>query len=67
MPLSNWPPGVGQHVRPVPQLIPSGVTAQEDLADGVVPGHSVVVPNGDHQVDSLWTKRATFQMFKRRR
>lgn len=63
VPLSDWPPRVGQHVGPVPQLVPWGVAAQEDLPHGVVSCHGVVVPDGDHQVHPLWTTRAFSLIF----
>ena len=55
VPLGDGPPRVGQHVGPVPQLVPRGVAAQEDLPHGFVSGHGVVVPHRDHQVHPLWT------------
>jgi len=61
VPLTHGPPGVGQHVRPVEQLVAAGVGAQEDLPHGVVTGDGVVVPHRDHQVQTLgppWIKPA---------
>lgn len=53
VPLRHRPPRAGQHVGPVAQLVPRGVAAQEDLPHGVVPGHGVVVPHGEHQMHPL--------------
>lgn len=53
VPLGDGPPGVGQHVGPVPQLVARGPAAQEEFADGLVLGHSVVVPDGDDNIHVL--------------
>lgn len=53
VPLGQGPARVGQHVRPVPQLVARGPAAQEEFADGLVLGHSVVVPDGDDNIHVL--------------
>jgi len=58
VPLGNGPPGVGQHVGPVPQLRARGVAACEDLADGFVLPQLVVVQHRDDHLHFL--KEETF-------
>lgn len=58
VPLGNGPPGVGQHVGPVPQLRAGGVAAREDLADGFVLPQLVIVQHRDDHLHFL--KEETF-------
>lgn len=53
VPLGEGTPWVGQHVRPVLQLVTSGPTAQEEFADGLILGHFVIVPDGDDHIHIL--------------
>lgn len=53
VPLGKGPAWVGQHVRPVPQLVACGPTAQKEFADGLVLGHFVVIPDGNDHVHIL--------------
>lgn len=53
VPLGKGPTWVGQHVRPVPQLVTRGPAAQEEFADGLVLGDFVVIPNGDDHIHVL--------------
>lgn len=53
MPLGEGPAWVGQHVRPVPQLVARGSAAQEEFADGLILGHFVVIPDGDDHIHVL--------------
>lgn len=57
VPLGHGPARVGQHVCPVPQLVARGITAQEDLPDGIIPADVVMVPHGNHQPDPLQGER----------
>lgn len=53
VPLSEGPPWVGQHVRPVPQLVAHGSAAQEEFANGLILGHFVMIPDGDDHIHIL--------------
>lgn len=53
VPLGEGPAWVGQHVRPVPQLVACGPAAQEEFADGLILGHFVVIPDRDDHVHIL--------------
>lgn len=50
VPLGEGPAWVGQHVRPVPQLVACGSAAQEEFANGLILGHFVMIPDGDDHV-----------------
>lgn len=67
MPLGDGPPGVGQHVRPVPQLCACGVAAHEDLAYGFVLAQLVVVQHSDHYLDFLQGKQRREGVGRQRR
>lgn len=53
VPLGQGPAWVGQHVGPVPQLVACGSAAQKELADGLILGHFVMIPDGDDHVHIL--------------
>lgn len=53
VPLGEGPAWVGQHVRPVPQLIARGSAAQEEFANRLILGHFVMIPDGDDHVHIL--------------
>lgn len=53
VPLGEGPAWVGQHVRPVPQLVACGSAAQKEFANGLILGHFVMIPHRDDHIHIL--------------